>query len=133
MSRKCTILTFVIEISLTSMHERKVNKISRNKFLKGVALGSLGIGLASCVAREEEITTPNIITNKKYKWKCVTTWPPNFPVVGEGANLLSDWISQMSGGRLEIKVYGGGELVPALEVWDAVVNGAAEMGTGASF
>jgi len=107
---------------------------SRKEFLKKgslIASAGLTLGIASCKSEEnEDITAPNIITNKKYKWKCVTTWPPNFPVVGEGAILLADWIREMSGGRLDIKVYGGGELVPALEVWDAVVNGAAEMGTG---
>lgn len=110
---------------------------SRKEFLKKgslIASAGLTLGIASCKSEEnEDITAPNIITNKKYKWKCVTTWPPNFPVVGEGAILLADWIREMSGGRLDIKVYGGGELVPALEVWDAVVNGAAEMGTGASY
>ena len=63
----------------------------------------------------------------------VTTWPPNFPVVGEGCTLFAKWVNEMSGGRMEIKVYGGGELVPALEVFDAVRNNAAEMGSGASY
>ena len=62
--------------------------------------------------------------NKNYKWKMVTTWPPNFPVLGEGCNILSKWINKMSGGRLEIKVYGGGELIPSLECFDAVSSGA---------
>ncbi len=39
----------------------------------------------------------------------------------------------MSAGRLKIKVYGGGELVPALETFDAVRSKAAEMGSGASY
>jgi len=63
----------------------------------------------------------------------VTTWPPNFPVLGEGCNQFAKWVNEMSGGRMEIKVYGGGELVPALETFDAVCNGAAELGSGASY
>ena len=39
----------------------------------------------------------------------------------------------MSGGRLDIHVYGGGELVPALEAFDAVRSGAAEIGSGAAY
>jgi TRAP-type mannitol/chloroaromatic compound transport system substrate-binding protein len=40
----------------------------------------------------------------------------------------------MSAGRLKIHVYGANELVPALEVFDAVSNGTAEMGhSGAYF
>jgi TRAP-type mannitol/chloroaromatic compound transport system substrate-binding protein len=39
----------------------------------------------------------------------------------------------MSNGRLNITVYGGGEMVPPLEVFDAVSQGIAEMGHGASY
>ena len=44
-----------------------------------------------------------------------TTWSPNFPILGEGCNELAQWVKKMSGGRLEITVYGGDELIPALE------------------
>ena len=39
----------------------------------------------------------------------------------------------MSQGQLEVKVFGAGELVPALEVFDAVSGGTAEMGHGAGY
>ena len=39
----------------------------------------------------------------------------------------------MSGGRIEVKVYGAKELVPAFEVFDAVSRGTAEMGHGAAY
>ena len=39
----------------------------------------------------------------------------------------------MSAGRLKVKVYGAGQLVPAFEVFDAVSQGTAEMGHGASY
>lgn len=47
--------------------------------------------------------------------------------------MLADWIKKMSGGRMEITVYGGGELIPALEGFDAVSNGAIEMNHGAAY
>jgi TRAP-type mannitol/chloroaromatic compound transport system substrate-binding protein len=39
----------------------------------------------------------------------------------------------MSGGRLQVKVYGAKELVPPFEVFDAVSAGTAEMGHGAAY
>jgi TRAP-type mannitol/chloroaromatic compound transport system substrate-binding protein len=63
----------------------------------------------------------------------VTTWPKNFPGMGTGANKLAELIGQMSGGRIEVKVYGAGELVPAFEIFDAVSRGTAEMGHGAAY
>ena len=72
-------------------------------------------------------------TGQKYKWKMVTTWPKNFPGLGTGANNLAKLITEMSGGRIELKVYGAKELVPAFEVFDAVSRGTAEMGHGAAY
>jgi TRAP-type mannitol/chloroaromatic compound transport system substrate-binding protein len=39
----------------------------------------------------------------------------------------------MSNGRLKIKVFGAGQLVPAFEVFDAVSQGTAQIGHGASY
>ena len=66
-------------------------------------------------------------------WKMVTTWPKNFPGLGTGAEGLANSITEMSGGRLNVKVYAAGELVPALEVFDAVSRGTAQMGHGGAF
>ena len=50
-----------------------------------------------------------------------------------GPERLARLIGEMSGGRLVIKVYGAGELVPAFEVFDAVAQGTAQLGHGASY
>ncbi len=67
------------------------------------------------------------------KWKMVTTWPKNFPGLGTGAENLADKINKLSNNRLHVKVYGAGELVPALEIFDAVSRGTAQMGHGAAY
>lgn len=107
----------------------------RRKFIKNATLAVPAAGLTSCFGAKEskQEKGPYINFNNTYQWKMVTTWPPNFPVVGEGCNLLADWIKKMSGGRLEITVYGGGELIPSFESFDAVSNGAVEMGHGAAY
>ena len=109
--------------------------MKRKDFIKAGALAGLGgaIAASSCGTADDKPAVPNIITNKKYRWKIATTWSPNFPVVGEGCNRLAEWIKTMSNGRLEIKVYGGGELIPPLEVFEAVNAGMFEMGHGASY
>lgn len=109
----------------------------RRKFIKSAgavaAAGATGM-IASCSSAETvAIDTPNINFNKTFQWKMVTTWPPNFPVLGEGCKLLAKWVDEMSGGRLKIEVYGGGELTPALECFDAVSHGAVEMASGSGY
>lgn len=71
--------------------------------------------------------------SKTYKWKMVTTWPANFPVFQGGAEKFADDVRAMSNGRLNIRVYAGGEIVPALQVFDAVSQGVAEMGHGSAY
>ena len=67
---------------------------------------------------------------KPIEWKMVTAWPKQFP--GTGAEELARRIGAMSAGRLTVKVYAAGEMVPAFEVFDAVSRGTAEMGHAAS-
>jgi len=110
-----------------------MSKISRKTFLKSAGvLGAVGLTAAAC-GKIESSKSSAMAIKPEYKWKIVTTWPPNFPVVGEGCNLFADWVYKMSGGRMKITVYGSGELVPGLECFDAVSMGAVEMGHGAGY
>lgn len=111
-------------------------KISRKTILKGIALGTISLPLflrgLLHENRAQSSSGPSI-SGRTYEWKMVTTWPPNFPVIGETCQLFADLCEAMSGGRIKIRVYGGGELVPALESFDAVRTGAAEVGSGAAY
>ncbi len=69
----------------------------------------------------------------EYRWKLVTTWPKNLPGLGAAPEKFAQYVNEMSGGRLEVRVFGAGEIVPAFEVFDAVSQGAAEVGHGASY
>ncbi len=112
-----------------------MKKVSRKDFLKAGGMAGAALLLSNCTGAETGagISGEAGFTGKKYRWNMVTTWPPNFPVLGEGCNMFAKWVEEMSAGQLKIKVYGGGELVPALEVFDAVSSGTAEVGSGASY
>lgn len=113
-------------------------KLTRKGFLKGLAIGTISLPVAIRAFMGKNIAQnsqqgPAIMSGQRYRWKMVTTWPPNFPILGQACQLYADLVEEMSGGRMEIRVFGGGELVPALEVFDAVQNGAAELGSGAAY
>lgn len=76
---------------------------------------------------------PAVHAAKRLRWKLVTSWPPNFPILQTGTERFAKRVEEMSGGRLSIRVYAGGELVPPLEVFDAVSAGTVQMGNGASY
>ena len=90
--------------------------------------------LAACSAKQGEAPErPAPASAPNVEWKLVTTWPKNLPALGTAPEKLAELVSAMSAGRFQIKVYAAGELVPALEVFDAVSQGNAEMGHGAAY
>ena len=70
---------------------------------------------------------------QSFRWRMVTAWPKNFPGLGTAPEHFARKVEKMSAGRLKIRVYAGGELVPALEVFDAVSRGTAEMGHSGTY
>ena len=89
-----------------------------------VGAGALGLAATSKTKAAGQST---------FKWKMVTTWPPNFPGLGTGVVRMARNIEAASSGRIKIKVFAAGELVPAFEVFDYVSGGGAEMGHGAAY
>ncbi len=69
----------------------------------------------------------------RFQWKMVTSWPPGFPVLHSALERLTSMLRVASGGRLNVKVFAGNELVPPFEVFDAVSRGTAEMGHSAAY
>lgn len=93
-----------------------------------LAMSSAAIGLGMTTAIDNTAQA-----QETFKWKMVTSWPKNFPGVGQGPERLAELVDEMSNGRLTINVYGAGQLVPGFEVFDAVSEGTAELGHSASY
>lgn len=90
--------------------------MKRRQFLRAGALGAAAGALA----------TP-ALAQGKMQWKMVTAWPKNLPGPGVAAQMLADRITTLSGGRIEVKLFAAGELVPGRGVFDAVSEGTAEL------
>ena len=72
-------------------------------------------------------------SGRVFNWKLVQTWPKNLPGLGSGPEFFAREVTRLSNGRLNVRVYGAGEIVPAFEVFDAVSQGVAEIGHGAAY
>jgi TRAP-type mannitol/chloroaromatic compound transport system substrate-binding protein len=100
--------------------------MKRREFLKKAGVGAAAVAATAAGA-------PAVIAQKKYNWKMVTTWPPKLPVLQEGCERLAQRVGELSDGRIKIQVFAAGELVPALESFQAVSDGTVEVGSGASY
>ena len=67
------------------------------------------------------------------EWRMVTSWPKGFPGLGTAPEHFADQVRKMSNGRLDIKVFGANEIVPALGVFDVVSSGHVEMGHSGAY
>ncbi|MDJ0655239.1 MAG: TRAP transporter substrate-binding protein [Xanthomonadales bacterium] len=107
--------------------------MKRREFLTKTGIASAGaLSVAACAQSDCEMGEA-ASQDEAREWKMVTSWPRNFPGLGTGAARLAESVTQMSGGRLTVKIYGAGDLVPAFEVFDAVSRGTAEMGHAAAY
>lgn len=105
--------------------------VQRRRVILGLGIGAVASALAACGQGEGGSAGPE--DQRRFQWRMVTTWPPNFPGLGTGASEFARRVGVCSGGRLTIKVYGADELVPAFEVFDAVASGTAEVGHGGAY
>ncbi|BDX05427.1 TRAP transporter substrate-binding protein [Planctobacterium marinum] len=90
-----------------------------------IALSAL---LMSCSESSTQDSSQSQAVQQTFEWKLVTSWPKNFPGLGKGPETFAQMVNQMSGGRLKLRVYGAGEIVPGFEVFDAVAEGTAQIG-----
>lgn len=98
--------------------------MKRRRFLKRAAGGAA----ATSAGLTGMLLGAPATAQERIEWRMVMPWPKNAPGVGVNAQRLADRITAMSGGRLTVTLFAGGELVPPFGVFDAVREGAAEMG-----
>ena len=79
--------------------------MKRRTFIRTAAYASAGVAAASFAAPA--------VAQGRVRWKLITAWPKNFPAIGTGTQRIADSIREMSDGRLEVKVYGGGVVAQA--------------------
>ncbi len=105
------------------------------RLTKIISVAFCAIVLVACGGASEQQSSESVEARSQqtYQWKLVTTWPKNFPGIGIVSENFADLVDELSEGRMKIRVYGAGEIVPAFEVFDAVRAGTAEMGHGASY
>lgn len=69
----------------------------------------------------------------RVQWRMATSWPQSLDTIYGGAQTICDRISALTNGRFTIDPFAAGEIVPGLQVLDAVQAGTVECGHSASY
>ena len=96
--------------------------MNRRRFLETAALG-----LAAVPAIAQSATRAQV------QWRMTSSFPKSLDAIYGGAELISRRIAAATDGNFRIQVFAAGELVPGLQVLDAVQNGTVECGHTASY
>jgi TRAP-type mannitol/chloroaromatic compound transport system substrate-binding protein len=100
--------------------------MDRRKFIK-----SAGLGVAA--AASTTLAAPAIAQSGEIRWRMATSWPKSLDTLFGGAEFMCKRVHDATGGKFQIRPFAAGELVPALQVLDAVGAGTVECGHTAPY
>ena len=91
--------------------------MDRRSVIKKAGLaGVLAAGMAPAVHAQAAV-----------RWRLASSFPKSLDTIYGGAEVMAKAVKAMSGGKFEISVHAGGELMPPFGVVDGVQNGTVEM------
>jgi len=109
--------------------------MERRDFVKKAVLGAAaGTTVAACGnAASDGGTGPAVQTRPTLRWRLASSFSRSLDTIYGAAEVMAKRVSDLTDGRFTIRVYPGGELVPAFEVLEAVQKGTVHLGHSASY
>ena len=98
--------------------------MKRREFLKAAGLGLAGSAVAAPAIAQ---SSPEV------KWRLTASWPKSLDTLYGGCEYFAKRIAEITDNKFQIQVFAAGEIVPGLQVLDAVSNGTVEMGNTAMY
>jgi TRAP-type mannitol/chloroaromatic compound transport system substrate-binding protein len=88
-----------------------------------------GLGLAATT-----VAAPAIAQGEpELKWRMTSSFPKSLDTLFGGAEYIAKRVAEATDNKFQIRVFASGEIVPGLQVLDAVQNNTVEMGHTASY
>jgi TRAP-type mannitol/chloroaromatic compound transport system substrate-binding protein len=99
--------------------------MKRRDFIKVTGIGVAGAATMAAPAIAQSM--PEI------KWRMPTSWPKSLDTLYGGPEMMAKVVAEATDNKFQIQTFAAGEIVPGLQVLDAVSNGTVEMGHTASY
>jgi TRAP-type mannitol/chloroaromatic compound transport system substrate-binding protein len=99
----------------------------RRKFLRATAVSGAATGITALAAPAIAQSMPEI------KWRLASSYPKSLDTLFGTSEVFSRYCAEVTDNKLQVRVFAAGEIVPALQVLDAVQSGTVEMGHTASY
>jgi TRAP-type mannitol/chloroaromatic compound transport system substrate-binding protein len=99
--------------------------MKRRDFIKVTGLGVAGAATVAAPAIAQSMP--------EMKWRMPTSWPKSLDTLYGGAEMFAKAVAEATDNKFQIQPFAGGEIVPGLQVVDAVQNGTVEIGHTASY
>jgi TRAP-type mannitol/chloroaromatic compound transport system substrate-binding protein len=104
-----------------------MSTVNRRKFLRTAGLGGVGAAAAAVASPAIAQSAPEI------KWRLASSFPKSLDTIYGAAEVFSKALAEATDNKFQVQVFAGGEIVPALQVADAVTKGTVEMCHTASY
>ncbi len=102
--------------------------MQRRKFIRTAGVGAAGAAAATTIA------APAIAQGMpEVKWRLTSSFPKSLDTLYGGSELFAKIVGEMSDGKFQVRAFAAGEIVPGLQVADAVQNGTVEAGQTAAY
>jgi TRAP-type mannitol/chloroaromatic compound transport system substrate-binding protein len=109
--------------------------MERRKFLRTAAASAAGGGLLAACGNTPAVGAQDdgVFSGPNVTWRIASSFPRGLEIIYGSAEHLAERVSQLTGGRFRIRAYPAGELVPGLQVMDAVQQGTVQAGHTATY
>ena len=98
--------------------------MKRREFLQATGLGIAASAVAAPAVAQ---------SMPEMKWRLAASWPKSLDTLWGGCEHFCKRVAEITDNRFQIQPFAAGELVPGLQVLDAVQNGTVEMGNTAMY
>lgn len=106
--------------------------VPRRKFLTGAAVGAAAAA-AGCAPGSEDGESAAVQTKPRLTWRLASSFPRGLDTIYGAAEVFAERVAKLTDDRFQIRCYPANELVPALQVLDAVQQGTVQIGHSASY